>query len=217
MSFLSRLISPKGKELFAFLLVAIALYSLWHFGYEEYLSPNTKFDHRTSHFIAEQAAAIIGWFGHETAVVNWSIYPNLIVVDGKASVSVATQCNGLPMLFLFAGFLLAYPGPWRRKVWFIPAGILFIHLLNLARIIALSYLINTQSPLAFELNHKYIFQIVVYTVMGLLWVLWIAYLSNSEITVRSAFSKWIRLNFIWTLFTDGSSTPTPTETASTPA
>ena len=52
----------------------------------------------------------------------------------QKAVYVGDYCNGLVFCALFMGFVLAYPGPVRRKVWFIPAGTLAIYLLNVVRV-----------------------------------------------------------------------------------
>ena len=184
------------KELLVFAAISAGLYALWRFGYENYLASQTFFDYYLNNSVAKQAAALIGVFRHQTAVVSYPPYQHLIVVDALASVSVATACNGLPMLYLFAAFILAYPGPWRRKVWFIPAGLLAIHVLNLLRIAGLSHLVNTGHRWAYELNHKYLFQIIVYGAIGLFWVLWISYLGQATVPVKTAFKRWLHLEFI---------------------
>jgi exosortase/archaeosortase family protein len=78
---------------------------------------------------------------------------------------------------LFAGFVLAFPGPVRRKLWFIPLGIAAIYLLNIIRIgvLALNHLYYHESV---EFNHHYTFSFVVYACIFLLWMLWARRLSS---------------------------------------
>jgi len=152
------------KEKIQLVLGAVLLYGLWHFGYEEYLAKNlgeTGLDWNFNRAIAWQTAAWFALFGYDIKVTSFQIYPHLMYLNGEPIISIDTPCNGIPMLYLFGSFVLVYPGPWKRKLVFIPAGLMVIHGLNLFRIIALSY-ISIYSSDYFYFNHKYLFQIIVY-------------------------------------------------------
>jgi exosortase/archaeosortase family protein len=80
-------------------------------------------------------------------------------------------CNGLVLYALFSGFIVAFPGPARRKLWFIPLGLFLIYSLNVLRVIALS--INTYyDHKSADFNHHYTFTAVVYASIFALWMWW---------------------------------------------
>jgi exosortase family protein XrtF len=97
-------------------------------------------------------------------------------IDGSHGVWVGDSCNGLTLFALFAGFVFAFPGPVIKKLWFIPAGLVAIHLLNVLRVTALA-LIQYYAPQYLEFNHTYTFTIIVYGFVFALWYLWATKLS----------------------------------------
>jgi len=184
-----------SKDLATSLALVVLLALLYYFGYEQYLSNKTNFNHYANRYLAQQAAWLVGLFGYDTSVVFWQYHPNLIVVDGTPTVSVGTPCNAISVMYLFAAFVIAYPGPWRRKLWFVPFGLLLIHLLNITRIMALAFVFIYYRS-TFDFNHKYAFLIAVYTLMGSLWIWWAFYLSNPGIGLKQGIGRLVRFQFV---------------------
>ena len=109
----------------------------------------------------------------------------LVAVDGIDAVRIFQGCNGMSMFILFTAFIIAFTGTWKRTLWFIPAGLLFIHLSNLARLVALS-LISLHYPQHMYFFHKYGFTIIIYVSVFLLWVLWVGKLHRNRPTVSTS-------------------------------
>lgn len=101
---------------------------------------------------------------------DWVIY-NAITYEGRHILRIESACNGLVLMMLFAGFIIAFPGPWKHKLWFIPLGIVIIHVVNILRVAALGWNYVSASR-SFEFNHKYTFELVVYCVIFLMWMWW---------------------------------------------
>lgn len=163
--------SPAQREAFVFLGLAGLLYALYYFGYERYLAPDMRLDNWMNHFVAEQAAAIIRALGYSSTVIVYPPYPELVIIDTHMAVNIGTGCNGLPMLYLFAAFVIAHPGPLKRKAWFLPLGILIIHGLNMVRVVALGF-IAVYYRQWFYINHKYLYVIAVYSLIVALFAWW---------------------------------------------
>lgn len=95
-----------------------------------------------------------------------------LVFAGSGSICIGDGCSGLELFILFFGFILLMRGRIKDKLWFIPAGVLAILILNIIRIIVLS-LIFYHTPEYLDFNHKYTFVIIVYGAIFGLWVLWV--------------------------------------------
>lgn len=94
-----------------------------------------------------------------------------IYIDQHPLLIIGPICNGVDFFGLFTCFVLAFPARWKHKAWFLPLGIFTIHLLNVIRIVLLSF--NCwYSRQTFDFNHKYTFIVVVYGVMLVLWMMW---------------------------------------------
>ncbi|SHJ69140.1 exosortase family protein XrtF [Hymenobacter daecheongensis DSM 21074] len=177
--------APTAPPLRRFLLLATVLYILWFVGYEQWLAIDGRLDAFLSTNITAASALALRLFGFQAQVDG--LDPYLLRLNGQPMVHVGHPCNGLVLYALFAGFVLAYPGPVRRKLWYIPLGILAIYLLNVIRIgaLALNHLYYHQSV---EFNHHYTFTFVVYACIFLLWMLWARRLADQPAVSRPAYA-----------------------------
>jgi exosortase family protein XrtF len=176
------------KEKGALILGALLLFGIWQFGYKNYLYLNqseTGLDWKVNRSLAHQTAVWFRLAGFETKVYADKTAPHILDLNGRKSITIDTPCNGIPMMFLYVAFILIYPGSWSRKIWFSISGLMVLHLLNLARIIGLSYL-SYYAPGYFEINHKFLFQIVVYAVTIAIWLFFVLYGFDRNIRLREA-------------------------------
>ena len=77
-------------------------------------------------------------------------------VDGSNGVWIGGPCNGITLMFLFAIFVIAYPGSFKNKLWYVPLGILIVHIINIIRIIVLALIAN-YNYYYLDFNHTYTF------------------------------------------------------------
>lgn len=159
-----------NRLLFRFVLVAGTLYLTWFFGYEQWLAVDGRLDAVLCHHIAAASMGFLRTVGFEAALASPGL--NLVLMSGEPSVIVGPPCDGLVLYALFGGFVLAFPGPWSRKAWFIPCGVLLIWSLNVLRVAALAVNYHySHETVAF--NHHFTFTFVVYGVIFGLWILWV--------------------------------------------
>ena len=86
------------------------------------------------------------------------------------------NCNGLKLFSIFFIFVIAFLVNALSKLWFVPLGIIIIHLANVIRIMAF-VLINDQHPAYLDFNPDYTFTIFVYSIIFGLWFFWLNKLS----------------------------------------
>ena len=104
-----------------------------------------------------------------------------IGIDGTHGLWIGDPCNGLTLFALFTGFVLVYPGNWKKKAWFIPFGIATIHMLNIVRIVGLTLTVYFfPDPEILDFNHTYTFTILVYGYVFYLWFLWSQFGSKAK-------------------------------------
>ncbi|MDF7812915.1 archaeosortase/exosortase family protein [Hymenobacter sp. YC55] len=154
-----------ARSLRRFAVLAVVLYLIWFFGYEYWVLPDGRLNSLLSNNIAATAAMVLRAIGFPARIApDDSI---LIMMGQQKAVYVGDYCNGLVLYALFTGFVLAYPGPLRRKVWFIPAGIFIVYLLNVVRVAALAvnFLYSFKTV---DFNHHYTFTFIVYGCIFLL-------------------------------------------------
>ena len=95
---------------------------------------------------------------------------------GSGYVGVHHGCSGLKQFLQWIVLMIFFYGPWKRKLWFIPCGLIIIHIVNIFRIAGLSILLNYY-PQHWHFTHDYIFRPLFYIVMFGMWVVWVEWFS----------------------------------------
>lgn len=90
---------------------------------------------------------------------------------------IGEPCNGIKVMGLFAIFIIAFPGPWKHKIWFILVGVLIIHIANALRVSGLT-IISAKWPQYLDFNHNVTFQVLIYGIIFAMWYLWVRKFSN---------------------------------------
>lgn len=158
-----------SNPIFKFLLIAGGLYVLWLVVYYYLIKGYTNWDYMLDYNIVLMSQQFLGIFGFETFIELEGKSVFLFVTEGDfRAVIVGDECNGFKLFSIFTIFIAAFPGNWKKKIWFIPLGILIIHLANIIRVSAL-LLIQNYHPEYLDFNHLYTFTILVYSIIFLLW------------------------------------------------
>jgi len=160
------------NPVFRFLAISMLLFVSWLFVYEYWLHPKGELDKWIISQIIYQSGSILKFLGFNL-INEWPFDENFrtLGIDGGHSIWVGDPCNGLELFALFTGFIIAYPGKIRNKIFFIPAGILAIHLLNVIRVAALAAIVY-YNPDLLAFNHTYTFTILVYSAVFIMWYFW---------------------------------------------
>lgn len=170
---LSTTLRDLGKTpTFRFFGLAFLAYVVWSVTYKQVLKPHTFLDEVViEHMVTstETAFKAIGW--PVGTYPQPATHRDRVGVAGHVGVQIGAPCDGVALFALFAIFILAFPGPFLRKLWFIPAGIALLHLANIIRVIVLAR-IQATSPEWLEFNHDYTFTVLIYGLVFALWYLW---------------------------------------------
>lgn len=161
--------TPASRPFWRFGLISVGLMLLWAIGVAYGLGSTSALDAALCRQLAASSAGSLRALGWPASVAPNNHY--LLLLSGQPTVVVGAPCDGLVLYVLLAGFVLAYPGPAVRRLWFIPLGILGLWLLNVGRIVALA-LNHRYSPETFDFDHHYAFSAVAYAALGGLWLLW---------------------------------------------
>ena len=102
---------------------------------------------------------------------------------GWARVIIAPECASLKQWMHWLFLMLLFPGPWKHKLWYIPAGLVIIEWTNVVRICGV-LMMQIPWPNSFHLAHDYIFKFFFYFVIFLMWVLWVEKFYNPSIKAK---------------------------------
>ena len=147
-------------------VVVSLIYGFWITSYEP------RPDAATS-IVAAQTSAFLNVCGWETTATDNTSKPTSDVsTDERAVLAVYEGCNGLNVMIIFLAFLFAFGPINKNLLWFIPVGLVIIHLSNLLRIILLFW-VSLYQPDKMYFLHKYLFTAFIYIVVFVLWVGWV--------------------------------------------
>ena len=103
---------------------------------------------------------------------------------GWARVIVAPECASLKQWLHWIFLMAIFPGPWKHKLWDIPAGLVVIEWTNVVRVCGI-LLMQIPWPNSFHIAHDDIFKVFFYFIIFLMWVLWVERFYNKSIKTKS--------------------------------
>lgn len=171
------------KEIFKskvvrFLAFFLGLYLGWYLLYEWVIHPWGSLDTAVINNTSNLAEKMLRLFGYAT-FNDHNPTVRTIGVDGTHGLWIGDPCNGLTLFALFSCFVIAYPGTWKHKAWFIPSGILLIHAANILRVTGLCIIVE-EAPEWLNFNHTYTFQILMYALIFGMWMYWVRRFANDK-------------------------------------
>lgn len=166
-----RLYSLKDVALFIIITAAIHFaWKWWQVGFE--FAPITQFMYDIMVAMASEVYRESSWIiSGMIEIEKVEISLNMIFPEGSM-MWVNSGCSGLKQMIQFTLLMLIFPGPWKKKLWFIPLGIAVMHLTNIFRIVGMALVVDNW-PQHGDFSHDYIFRPFFYLVIFLLWVWWV--------------------------------------------
>jgi len=161
--------SSSTRSVLLFLSKMLAAYLAWYALYDLWLLPDGRLDAWVSHSVADLSGGLLALLG-----IDPMVQARTVALPGVPGVRIADGCNGLSTIGLFVGFVLAYPGRWRRRLVFLPLGMAAIYATNVGRI-AVMAVVQKHWPAAFGPLHGFGLTTIFYVVIFGLWVLWANY------------------------------------------
>ncbi|NRB58676.1 MAG: exosortase/archaeosortase family protein [Winogradskyella sp.] len=96
---------------------------------------------------------------------------SLVYHNDKRVLYIADLCNGLELIVLYIGFIVCMPASFWRKTKYIIIGAILLDAVNIGRCVGLIYL-REYYQYYFDIAHKYIFSVTVYSVTFLFWAVY---------------------------------------------
>jgi len=156
----------KPHPLTLFLIKIAGIYAIWQLLYELVLLPDGRLDEWLSFMGVSLAHGLLSFF-------NFSIESSgrFIAMIGHSGVKILNGCNGLELIGLYAGFIIAYPGKALYRIYFLSIGFFLLFISNIFRI-ALFVLTNGYYPEIWDQVHTYSPYIFFYPIVLSFWYLW---------------------------------------------
>lgn len=118
--------------------------------------------------LLQTTAWVMEHIGNVSVVRN----ADTLYYNDQFGLQIVDSCLGIKLMYIFAMLVVAYPGSKNKhKFWFIPMGFVVLHLVNIIRMIVLSFVIINYDY--FDFVHGFVFRVVFYGATFLLWYIWI--------------------------------------------
>lgn len=170
---------PVLKILLRFVLLYVALvlaYQLYLNGYK-----NSGLD-PVSTWVGKQTVFLQNTFGYPSQLVPGEAAQETswFYVSGNYVSRMVEGCNAISVTILFLAFIFAFFKGAKTFV-FAGSGILFLHVINVLRIVGLNVLL-VEMPQYSKMGHDFLFPAIIYGSVVILWLVWIKFfaLKTSE-------------------------------------
>lgn len=149
------------RFLFTFIGIGLLLYGLAYLPpvRDQVIAPFTD-------GLTVAAGQLIAAFGGQVWVQG-----NVLTIPGF-SVRILDLCNGVEATLLLWTAVLAFPAPWRYRLWGLLLGFLGVQAINLLRIVSLVYL-GVWKPDWFYWVHWYVWDALILMDVLLIFLLWL--------------------------------------------
>ena len=165
------------NPLYRFLFNAIIFYVAWYLVYEIWIHPIDIIDLKVVALTMNTARRMLNLLGF----VTFQYKTRLIGIDGAGGLWMGDNCDSIELCAIFIGFIIAFPGYWKQKLWYIPLGVIIITCMNILRVVVLAIIQRFCSKSILDFNHTYTFNILVYGAIFGMWYLWVKKIAKAPI------------------------------------
>jgi exosortase/archaeosortase family protein len=161
------------REVAIFAAITIAIHFSWRgWAMDLHYWPIKTWMNDAGTFMAWQVFYQSAWFVDHILGIDITTVEKTLHFANGGSILINKGCSGLKQFTQFALLMAIYPGPWKAKFWYIPLGVLIVHLTNIFRIVGLSVvMVNWHEHWYF--SHDYLFRPFFYVIIFTLWVIWV--------------------------------------------
>ena len=153
----------------SFLLRVVGLFLVWLLLVSNFLNFYDVFNEALLDLIQDSSLLLIDFVGFETFSQGRNFG-----IENSSGVILGAPCDGLSLMYLYMSFIVAVPGKWKTKLFWIVAGIIGIQVLNVIRVISL-IIIVVYRPSLLSFNHDYTFTFLIYTLIFVSWIFYFRY------------------------------------------
>ncbi len=164
------------KGVIKFIAVFVGSYLLLSFLYTGYLHLSKDGTYRpdfVTQLVAQHSDILVESWGYQSELIPDPTKPMLQMhVNGTYVGRIIEGCNALSIIILFIAFVISFWQGIKKTLIFILAGTALIYAINIIRIAILAIALF-HYPAKEKLLHGTLFPAVIYSMVFLLWILWV--------------------------------------------
>lgn len=155
------------KFLFTFLITSSILYILISIFYHK------NFPVAGTSNVAYVANEILRYIGIKTIIING----DTIYLPNNVELKIVLECTGVYEMIILSSIILSYPTNLRNKFYGIILGIVVIYILNMLRLISISYILIYYTD-KFNFVDRYLWQISLVIFISITYIAWLKLISR---------------------------------------
>jgi exosortase/archaeosortase family protein len=170
------------RVIILFFAKAAVLFIIWKMLYVLWLQPHGILDAPLTVAVGKSTVGMLNLFADHSNFKSVRSFPRAgkeedaepggvvdIYRNGENTLSIASACNGLEIMVMYAGFLFCFPSVNARRRWiFLSLGWAVIFALNIIRCTLLVW-IFVRYRAYLDFSHHFLFTFIVYGCVFLLW------------------------------------------------
>ncbi len=162
------------KDVLIFVIITLTIHYSYRYWARKQYWPVTSVMNASHEFMSQKVYDQSTWLIDNLLGIPITVDETgrVIYFENNGFIGINHSCSGLKPILQFVLLMLLFPGPWRHKAWFIPMGVMLVHLTNLFRISGLA-VVTITVPQYWDFAHDNIFRPFFYVVIFLLWVWWV--------------------------------------------
>lgn len=168
------------KDVLLFIIITVFIHISWRFWAVNFnYAPISKFMYNLMGLMAEEVYRESAWMIDGLLNIVRDDESMQIYFPNNCMIYVNSGCSGLKQILQFSLLIFLFPGPRMKKLWFIPLGVIIVHLTNVIRVVGLAMVMNYW-PQHWDFSHDYVFRPLFYVVIFVLWVIWVERLKDKH-------------------------------------
>lgn len=162
----------KYRGVLKFLAVFTTCYIFLYLAYALFIKLSPTPDIFTK-LVSKQSVYILNHVNYITTTEVNSQYNYIkLFIEGNHIAGIAEGCNAISIMILFISFIVAFAKSIKKTLAFCVTGLLFIHVINIIRIVILVISLHNY-PEYSEPLHSIVFPGIIYCSVFFLWMLWV--------------------------------------------
>jgi len=129
------------------------------------INVTAPFNFVAQHF-ANAIFYVLNFFGSDVIQRN-----NVLLFESGGGIRIIWGCTGIKQAYIFCCIIIFARGSWKKKLWYIPAGLVVVYFFNLFRMAVIVQLFR-DFPHWFDFLHEFLFKYGFYGVIFLMWLFW---------------------------------------------
>lgn len=163
-------------QIVLFVAITLLFHFLWWRGIRHFLTQFEWFE-AFRHTLVTWVFNMSAWLNENILGLEIIRQGTTIIVPGHGFVEVVEDCSGAKQFYQILILFTLFPGPWRHKLWYIPASFIIMHFTNVLRIVFLT-LTLIWFPDEWDFIHLYVMRPMFYVVIFMLWIIWVEKFEN---------------------------------------